>query len=137
MDWKDVLQNILAASKAGVDKTAFIMNGYLGFTTDISREATLAVTKLEAIVTQRSEVDGCGMDAVADWRFCFFFDKGKTTETRLQKERGELDVSDVGMRKIKPFRGALSRYHCWTRAICKVSTRIHVRGIDEMQQVPY
>lgn len=68
-------------SKAGMDKGAFIMHRCLGCTTDIT--STRAVTKLKAIITQRFELDGCEVDADADCRFCFFFEKGSATVTDI------------------------------------------------------
>lgn len=65
----------MAASKAGMDKGAFIMHRCHGVTTDITPDATRAVTKMKATITQRFVIDGCEVDAEADCRFCFFFEK--------------------------------------------------------------
>jgi hypothetical protein len=65
----------MAASKAGMDKGAFIMHRCHGVTTDITPDATRAVTKMKATITQRFTIDGCEVDAEADCRFCFFFEK--------------------------------------------------------------
>lgn len=46
-----------------------------GVTTDITPDATQAVTKLKATATQQVVIDGLEMDAEADCRFCFFFEK--------------------------------------------------------------
>ena len=59
-----------------MDNGAFIMHRCLGGTTDINLEATRAVTKLKATITQRFTLDGCKVDAEADCRFCFFWEKG-------------------------------------------------------------
>lgn len=64
----------MAASKAGMDKGAFIMHRCHGVTTDITPDATRAVTKMKATITQRFTIDGCEVDAEADCRFCFFFE---------------------------------------------------------------
>lgn len=68
-------QDFIAASKAGMDKGAFIMHRCHGTSTDINTEGTRAVTKLKATITQRFEVDGAEFDVEADCRFCFFFEK--------------------------------------------------------------
>jgi hypothetical protein len=73
---KTLYKDFFAASKAGMDNGAFIMHRCLGATTDINPEATRAVTKLKAIITQRFLLDGCEVDAESDCRFCFFFEKG-------------------------------------------------------------
>ncbi|KAF3014449.1 hypothetical protein E8E14_008790 [Neopestalotiopsis sp. 37M] len=67
--------DFMAASKAGMDKGAFIMHRCHGVTTDITPDATRAVTKMKATITQRFVIDGCEVDAEADCRFCFFFEK--------------------------------------------------------------
>jgi len=46
-----------------------------GVTTDITPDADRAVTKMKATITQRFVIDGCEVDAEADCRFCFFFEK--------------------------------------------------------------
>jgi hypothetical protein len=65
----------IAASKAGMDKGAFIMHRCHGCTTDINEAGTLAVTKLKATITQRFTVENIEFDVEADCRFCFFFEK--------------------------------------------------------------
>jgi len=67
--------DFIAASKAGMDKGAFIMHRCHGCTTDINPGGTLAVTKLKATITQRFVIDGVEFDVEADCRFCFFFEK--------------------------------------------------------------
>ncbi|KIW30158.1 uncharacterized protein PV07_05924 [Cladophialophora immunda] len=67
--------DFIKASQAGMDKGAFIMHRCHGSTTDINREATRAVTKMKATITQRFAVDGCEVDAESDCRFCFFWVK--------------------------------------------------------------
>lgn len=67
--------DFIAASKAGMDKGAFIMHRCHGCTTDVNPEGTLAVTKLKATITQRFVVDEVEFDVEADCRFCFFFEK--------------------------------------------------------------
>ncbi|KAH6685500.1 Pea pathogenicity protein 2 [Plectosphaerella plurivora] len=68
-------KDFLAASKAGMDKGAFIMHRCHGSSTDIDPEGNRAVTKLKATITQRFCVDGIEFDVEADCRFCFFFEK--------------------------------------------------------------
>ncbi|KAJ5618434.1 hypothetical protein N7528_007077 [Penicillium herquei] len=68
-------KDFMEASKAGMDKGAFIMHRCHGCTTDITPDATRAVTKLKATITQRFTIDGCEVDAEADCRFIFFFEK--------------------------------------------------------------
>jgi len=65
----------MSASKAGMDKGAFIMHRCHGVTSDITADGTRAVTKMKATITQRFIIDGCEVDAEADCRFCFFFEK--------------------------------------------------------------
>ncbi|KAF8861467.1 putative pathogenesis associated protein Pep2 [Acephala macrosclerotiorum] len=67
--------DFIAGSKAGMDKGAFIMHRCHGTTTDINPDATRAVTKMKATITQRFTIDGCEVDAECDCRFCFFFEK--------------------------------------------------------------
>ncbi|CAK7223171.1 hypothetical protein SBRCBS47491_005114 [Sporothrix bragantina] len=68
-------EDFIGGSKAGMDKGAFIMHRCHGVTTDITADATRAVTKMKATITQRFTIDGCEVDAEADCRFCFFFEK--------------------------------------------------------------
>lgn len=58
-----------------MDKGAFIMHRCHGVTTDITPQGDRAVTKMKATITQRFVIDGCEVDAEADCRFCFFFEK--------------------------------------------------------------
>jgi hypothetical protein len=67
--------DFIAVSKAGMDKGAFIMHRIHGTTTDITPDATRAVTKMKATITQRFTIDGAEVDAECDCRFCFFFEK--------------------------------------------------------------
>ncbi|OKP10455.1 Pea pathogenicity protein 2 [Penicillium subrubescens] len=46
-----------------------------GCTTDINVDATRAVTKLKATITQRCLLEGCEVDAESDCRFAFFWEK--------------------------------------------------------------
>lgn len=66
-----------------MDNGAFIMHRCNGATTDINHQATRAVTKLKAIITQRFNLDGCEVDAESDCRFCFFFEKGTDQVTDI------------------------------------------------------
>ncbi|KAK5131085.1 hypothetical protein LTR08_001303 [Meristemomyces frigidus] len=83
---KTFYKDFIAASKTGMDKGAFIMHRCLGASTDINPEATRAVTKLKATITQRFVIDGCEVDADADCRFCFFFEKGTNEVTDIAKD---------------------------------------------------
>jgi len=56
-----------------MDKGAFIMHRCHGISTDINLDATRAVTKMKATITQRFVIDGCEVDAESDCRFCFFW----------------------------------------------------------------
>lgn len=67
--------DFIAASKRGMDNGAFIMHRCHGTSTDINSEATRAVTKMKATITQRFVLDGCEVDAESDCRFCFFWEK--------------------------------------------------------------
>lgn len=58
-----------------MDNGAFIMHRVHGSTTDITPDARRAVTKMKATITQRFVVQGCEVDAEADCRFCFFWEK--------------------------------------------------------------
>ncbi|KAM0554868.1 hypothetical protein ACHAPJ_006603 [Fusarium lateritium] len=67
--------DFIAASKAGMDKGAFIMHRCHGSSTDINAAGTRGMTKLKATITQRFEVDGAEFDVEADCRFAFYFKK--------------------------------------------------------------
>jgi len=82
---KTFYKDFINVSKAGMDKGAFIMHRCLGASTDINPEATRAVTKLKAMITQRFDLEGCEVDADADCRFCFFFEKGTDQVTDIAK----------------------------------------------------
>ena len=69
------LHGLHSILKAGMDKGAFIMHRCHGVTTDITTDATRAVTKMKATITQRFTIDGAEVDAEADCRFCLFFEK--------------------------------------------------------------
>ncbi|EXF83828.1 catabolic 3-dehydroquinase [Colletotrichum fioriniae PJ7] len=84
--------DFIAASKAGMDKGAFIMHRCHGCSTDINAEGTRAVTKLKATITQRFEIDGIEFDVEADCRFCFYFEKvGDRWGARLVRHWYEKD----------------------------------------------
>lgn len=65
--------DFIAASQKGMDNGAFIMHRCHGISTDINREATRAVTKMKATITQRFDLGGVEADAESDCRFCFFW----------------------------------------------------------------
>lgn len=58
-----------------MDAGAFIMHRCHGITSDINLDATRAVTKMKATITQRFLLDGCMVDAESDCRFLFFWHK--------------------------------------------------------------
>ena len=59
-----------------MDKGVFIMHRIHGSTTDINKEATRAVTKMKATITQRFELDdNIEADAESDCRFVFFWSR--------------------------------------------------------------
>jgi hypothetical protein len=58
-----------------MDAGAFIMHRCHGISTDINRDATRAITKMKATITQRFVIQGCEVDAESDCRFCFFWIK--------------------------------------------------------------
>jgi hypothetical protein len=68
-------RDFIAASQKGMDHGAFIMHRCHGISTDINVEATRAVTKMKATITQRFNLDGIEADAESDCRFCFFWMK--------------------------------------------------------------
>ncbi|KAJ4299497.1 hypothetical protein N0V90_004742 [Kalmusia sp. IMI 367209] len=72
---KVLYTDFIAASKAGMDKGAFIMHRCHGCTTDINKAGTHAVTKLKATITQRFTYSSVTFDVEADCRFIFFFEK--------------------------------------------------------------
>lgn len=72
-------RDFIAASQKGMDNGAFIMHRIHGSTTDINRDATRAVTKMKATITQRFNIDGAEVDAESDCRFCFFWDRDPQT----------------------------------------------------------
>jgi hypothetical protein len=50
-------EDFIKASQGGMDKGVFIMHRIHGTTTDINKEATRAVTKMKATITQRFEFE--------------------------------------------------------------------------------
>ncbi|PSK38470.1 hypothetical protein B9Z65_6023 [Elsinoe australis] len=71
--------DFIERSKAGMDKGMFVHHRVHGTTTDINAEATRAVSKMKATITQRFELDGCEVDAESDCRFVFFWTKNPET----------------------------------------------------------
>lgn len=67
------IQEFIKQSRLGMRRGAFIMHRVHGSSTDI--EGNRAVTKMKATITQRFLLDECEVDAEADCRFCFFFEK--------------------------------------------------------------
>lgn len=72
--------DFVAASQRGMDAGAFIMHRCHGTTTDINADATRAVTKMKATITQRFLLERCEVDAESDCRFCFFWTKDPLTQ---------------------------------------------------------
>ncbi|KKZ65553.1 pep2-like protein [[Emmonsia] crescens] len=72
--------DFIKASQDGMDQGVFIMHRVHGCTTDINPEATRAVTKMKATITQRFNVDGCEFDVECDCRFCYFWEKDAETQ---------------------------------------------------------
>ncbi len=79
--------DFIAASQKGMDNGAFIMHRCHGVTSDINLDATRAVTKMKATITQRFNLDGCEADAESDCRFCFFWVKTEAGEWRARYVR--------------------------------------------------
>ncbi len=76
--------DFIRASQAGMDKGAFIMHRCHGTSTDINTDATRAVTKMKATITQRFVIQGCEVDAESDCRFCFFWIRDAQGEWRAR-----------------------------------------------------
>ncbi|KAK3676652.1 hypothetical protein LTR78_003427 [Recurvomyces mirabilis] len=79
------VDDFIEASKMGVDQGVFIMHRAHGVTSNLHLDAGRAVTKMKATITQRFELDGCEVDAEADCRFIFFFEKQPSTGDWLAK----------------------------------------------------
>ena len=67
--------DFITVSQRGMDNGAFIMHRCHGITTDITQDATRAVTKMKATISQRFTLDEGDVDVEADCRFCFFWAK--------------------------------------------------------------
>lgn len=65
-----------------MDNGVPIMHPFQGASTDINPEATRAVTKMEAAITQRITIRGYEGDAESDCRFCFFWEETQLGECR-------------------------------------------------------
>ncbi|OGM49622.1 pea pathogenicity protein 2 [Aspergillus bombycis] len=76
--------DFINASQKGMDGGAFIMHRIHGSTTDITPDASRAVTKMKVTITQRFVLDGCEVDAESDCRFCFFWEKTGNGEWRAK-----------------------------------------------------
>ena len=75
------------ASQRGMDNGAFIMHRCHGATTDINPEATRAVTKMKATITQRFQLSEGEVDAESDCRFCFFWSRDMDGEWKAKYVR--------------------------------------------------
>ncbi|KAF2219197.1 hypothetical protein BDZ85DRAFT_243836 [Elsinoe ampelina] len=69
--------DFIQRSKDGMDNGMFVHHRVHGTTTDIDADATRAVTKMKATITQRFDIDGCEADAESDCRFVFFWTKNE------------------------------------------------------------
>ncbi|KAJ7634988.1 Pea pathogenicity protein 2 [Roridomyces roridus] len=69
------VEDFITVSKDGMDEGAFIMHRVHGSSVDLAGRR--AVVKMKATITQRFELppDSIEVDAEADCRFCFFFEK--------------------------------------------------------------
>lgn len=67
------IDDFIQASRAGMEKGAFIMHRIHGTTVDV--EGDRAVCKMKATITQRFDLGGVQADAESDCRFCFFFER--------------------------------------------------------------
>jgi SnoaL-like domain len=65
--------DFIKVSQQGMDHGTFITHRCHGSATDI--QGNRAVTKMKATITQRFTLDQCDVDAEADCRFCFFWEK--------------------------------------------------------------
>ncbi|KAK5694389.1 Vacuolar protease A [Elasticomyces elasticus] len=80
-------RDFIKASQKGMDNGVFIMHRCHGASTDINLDATRAVTKLKATITQRFEVPAGEVDTESDCRFCFFWSRDPCGEWRAKYVR--------------------------------------------------
>lgn len=69
--------DFIKKSQDSMDNGAFVMHRIHGSTTDINVDATRAVTKMKATITQRFDLDGVEVDAESDCRFVYFWTKNE------------------------------------------------------------
>lgn len=67
-----------------MDNGAFVIHRCHGISTDINVDATRAITKMKATITQRFIFDDGEVDAESDCRFCFFWLKIESGEWRAR-----------------------------------------------------
>ena len=79
--------DFIDASQRGMDNGAYIMHRCHGATTDINREATRAVTKMKATITQRFHLSEGDVDAESDCRFYFFWSRDTDGEWKAKYVR--------------------------------------------------
>src|SRR6202022_2489157 len=70
---RTAIADFMNASKAGMDRGAFIMHRIHGTSVDL--QGNRAVAKMKATITQRFNLENCLVDAESDCRFCMFFEK--------------------------------------------------------------
>jgi hypothetical protein len=115
-----------------MDNGAFIMHRCHGISTDINVEATRAVTKMKATITQRFDLDGVEADAESDCRFCFFWTKMNNGEWRARYVRHWYEKVCSKLPSLRRHRGthenrtSLSQ---WIRTECPRLTTQKYRNI--------
>lgn len=123
---KTPIEKFIKMSQDGMDKGAFIMHRVHGSSTDINPSATRAVTKMKATITQRFELSGCEVDAEADCRFFYLFEKNsgngewRAKYVRHWYEKDKLipanprRIPEIDEEKLKKYpRGYRYLAYCW------------------------
>lgn len=82
-----------------MDAGAFIMHRCHGSTTDVTPDATRAVTKMKATITQRFNLDGAEVDAESDCRFCFFWEKQSSGDWQARFVRHWYEKVSTSLKK--------------------------------------
>ncbi|KAJ9096813.1 hypothetical protein QFC21_005084 [Naganishia friedmannii] len=79
---RTAIADFIKASQKGMDNGAFIMHRIHGSSVDITPDATRAVVKMKASITQRFSLppQGYEVDAESDCRFCMFFHRNASTD---------------------------------------------------------
>lgn len=68
-------QRFIEIPKAVTDRGVFVMYRCNGASTDIDLDGNRAVTKMNAVITQRFIIDGCEVDVEADCRFRYLWER--------------------------------------------------------------